>query len=188
MHSKFLRAVCAFISSVFFFSAQDSLAEGMFQLNYSPIGEIFADEENFEYNSNVYDKDELDFDYSTGARLLIDIYYVSYRHASAKISNDFPNATVDTYALGLGCVTKHDFQNNWQGYSLVGLGVGSGKFEYENPDLNDDQLLLEANIEVGIVLKDHFTLGLGVEGHHFGSFGESIATSVNGYFSAGVLF
>ncbi|VUD64881.1 hypothetical protein TDB9533_03424 [Thalassocella blandensis] len=178
----------ALFTALLLSASNASVAAGLIQVNYSPFGAIYAEEEDLRFESHAYDNDDIEYDYSAGARILVDIYYLSYRHASAQISNDIPNATVDTYSVGLGCLSKHDLSHSMQRYSLVGLGVGSGEFEFDEEHFNDRELLLEANFEVGLVMQNHLSFGVGVDAQHFGSFGESKSSTISAYFSAGYMF
>ncbi len=163
-------------------------SEVYIQLNFSPLGSVKASHEDFDNSLPAYEPYELDFDTSTGIRLLVDIAYLSHHRTKLNIDDSEEKATVDTYSLGLGCFTRKPLTNNTENFYLVGLGAGTGEFTYDNSGLNDWELLLELNLETGIIFNNNFTLGAGVEVQHFGSFSESKATTAIGYISAGFIF
>lgn len=55
-------------------------------------------------------------------------------------------------------------------------------------DLNDDEMLFEANGEIGFHFNQHLLLGAGIDFQHFGEFGESKASSWTFYLATGIVF
>lgn len=188
MQVKYLRtAICILFPWLACYASQ-SAAEAFVQFQYSPIAEVYADEDKFDNQTENIDQYDIEFTSGIGARVLVDIFYLSYRHISTEVIPNEPEATVETLALGLGCLTKHQLANGVNTYTMAGLGAGTGNFVFEQEGIDDWELMLEANIGGGIILGENLTLGIGAEVQHFGSFSESKATTISGYVSAGWMF
>ena len=158
------------------------------QLKYSPIGLIDADEDKFDYDDGSYEKYEMDFERSLGARLFFGPFYVAGNRSVTDINNPTPDAIVETVSVGMGGIGYDQFASDSGMYLLGGLGVGVGKFKFKQPDLNDWEAMAEANVEIGLRIQEHLLLGVGVDYQHFGEPGESKAHLWNLYIGTGLTF
>lgn len=157
------------------------------QLKYSPFGTIDADEDEFNYSSD-YDRYDMDFERSLGAKLIIAPVYISANQSITNLDEPIPDAKVETFAIGLGGINYDEFAYSSGLYLLGGVGIGAGHFKFEDPDQNEWETMVEANAEIGLRLKEHVLLGLGIDYQHFGEPGESKANYWNLYVGTGFTF
>lgn len=161
------------------------------QLKYSPWGGIDADEDEFEYHfsgDDDYSKYDMTFERSYSARLIVSPFYISAQRSTTDLDAEIPDAQVDTFAIGFAGIAYDTFEAAFGTYLMGGLGMGLGTFKFQNPDLDDDEILFEASGEIGLYFSKHLLLGTGIDFQHFGEFGESKASSWTFYISTGLVF
>lgn len=158
------------------------------QLKYSPLGIINADEDEFDNDDSLYEKYDMDFERSLGARLIVAPVYVSINRSVTSINDPIPDAIVETAAIGFGGLGYDQFAVDSGFYLMGGVGVGAGRFKFEQPELNDWEALVEGNAEIGLRIEEHLLLGVGVDYQHFGVPGESKASFWNLYIGTGLTF
>lgn len=160
------------------------------QIKYSPWGIIDADEDEFEYNPDRYQKYEMDFERNIGAKIIFPFapIYIGAQQSVTNLDNSTPDAKVETFAIGFGGVAYDTFESNSGIYLMGGLGAGTGKFTFKDPDQNDWEAFMEANAEIGLRIQEHLLLGVGVDYQHFGKPGESKANFWNLYVGTGLVF
>ncbi|MBK8188506.1 MAG: hypothetical protein IPK77_15330 [Cellvibrio sp.] len=160
------------------------------QLKYAPWGLIDADEEDFNYFSAAddgnYDKYEMSFDRSLGARLIATPFYLAINRSTTDINKDTPDAVVETFSAGFAG-TVLDI-NDYNTYLIGAIGIGKGRFTFKDPNMNDWEMLLDGNAEIGFHLEEHLLIGLGVDWQLFGEPGETKANYWNLYLSTGFSF
>lgn len=161
------------------------------QLKYSPWGGIDADEDEFEGLAPAdddYSKYDMTFEQSYSARIIVEPFYISLQQSTTDLDSDIPDAEVTTFSAGFAGITYDAFESNNNIYLLGALGVGQGTFKFKNPALDADELLLEANGEIGFHINKRLLIGAGIDYQHFGEFRESIASSWTFYFTTGLVF
>lgn len=158
------------------------------QIKYSPWGTIDADEDDFDYGDEPYQKYELDFERSFGLRAMYEPLYVAANRYTTQINALSPEAEVDTFSIGFGGFNYDPFAYDSGLYLFGAIGAGRGNFKFNDSDMNDWEAFIEANAEVGLRFQQHFLIGIGGEWQHFGEPGESKANYWNLYFSTGFTF
>ena len=158
------------------------------QLKYSPLGIIDADEDEFDRNDRSYEKYEMDFERSLGAKLIIAPMYVSVNRNVTNLNDPIPDAIVETVAIGFGGIGYDQFASDSGLYVMGGVGVGAGRYKFKHPELNDWEALVEGNAEIGLRIQEHLLIGVGVDYQHFGEPGESKANLWNLYIGTGLTF
>ena len=158
------------------------------QLKYSPLGTIDADEDEFDYDDERYEKYDMNFERSLGAKLIVAPIYVAINRSVTDIDNTIPDAIVETVAIGFGGIGYDQFAYDSGFYLMGGVGVGAGRFKFKQPELNDWEALAEGNAEIGLRIQEHLLLGVGVDYQHFGEPGESKAHLWNLYIGTGLTF
>ena len=158
------------------------------QLKYSPLGIIDADEDEFDHDDSRYEKYDMDFERSLGAKFIIAPVYVSVNRNITNLDDPIPNAIVETLAVGFGGIGYDQFAYDSGLYLMGGVGVGAGRFKFKQPELNDWEALVEGNAEIGLRIQEHLLLGVGVDYQHFGEPGESKAHLWNLYMGTGLTF
>lgn len=168
--------------------AQNSLPI-IVQLKYSPWGGINADEDEFESgSSNDYERYEMSFDHSYSGRILLGPVYLSHQRSNATIEGA-SDAEVSTIAIGVAGINYDVYESQHGTYLMGGVGIGRGTFTFDNSNAKKEQeVMFEANAEVGMRIAEHLLMGAGVDFQHFGEFGESKASSWTFYISTGVVF
>lgn len=187
-----MKQLFSFLCFVFLF--QHSVAEStptvVVQLKYAPWGLINADEEDFNYFSSSddgnYDKYQMRFDRSIGARVIAAPLYVAANRSTTNIDADIPDAIVETLSAGLGGAVLDI--NDYNTYLIGAVGVGKGRFKFKDPDMNDWEIFLDANAEIGFHIEEHLLIGLGVDWQLFGEPGETKANYWNLYLGTGFSF
>lgn len=160
------------------------------QLKYSPLGTINADEDEFDRNDRSYEKYDMDFERSIGAKILFSYVpiYIGAQQSITNLDNSTPDVKVETLTLGFGGVVYDEFASHAGAYLMGGIGVGAGQFKFKQPELNDWEALIEGNAEIGLRIQEHLLLGVGVDYQHFGEPGESKANFWNIYVGTGIIF
>lgn len=159
----------------------------LLQVKYSPWGGIDADEDEF-YDSDNYDHYDMSFERGYGARLILKNFYLSIQKNYTDIDQDIPDASVETISVGLALNSKHEINDDLAGYMIFAVGAGSGHFMFKDSVMNDWESFIEMNLELGYVVANIITVGVGVDVQHFGHPGESKATYGSLYLSAGFVF
>lgn len=158
------------------------------QLKYSPFGTINPDEDEFEYFQDNYERYDLDFERSLGAKLILEPFYISANKSITSRDNSAAQTTVETLAIGFGGIRYDQFAYDSGLYLLGSVGVGTGWFKFNDQKQSEQEAMAEANAEIGFRLQEHFLLGMGVDYQLFGSFGETKANYWNLYVSTGLTF
>jgi hypothetical protein len=155
------------------------------QLKYAPWGLIDADDEQdgFWLDEN-FEKYDMHFERSVGARLIFSPYYVAASRSVTDLDANVPDTVVETLSGGVGGAGSLGESNY---YLLGAVGVGRGRFTFKDPDMNDWENFVEANAEIGIKI-DFLMLGTGVDWQLFGSPGETKAIYWNLYVGTGISF
>lgn len=182
-----------FCALIFILPATEALAldAGDFtvQIKYSPWGIIDADEDDFDFaNNGEYEKYDLDFERSFGARAIYEPFYIAANLYTTNVDSESPEATVDTFSIGFGGINYDAFAYNSGLYLLGAVGAGRGNFKFNDSSMNDWEAFIEANAEIGLRIQSHWLVGLGAEWQHFGEPGESKANYWNLYFTTGFTF
>ncbi len=159
------------------------------QIKYSPWGIIDADEDDFDFaNDGDYEKYDLDFERSFGIRGIFEPFYFAANRYTTQVDSDSPEATVETFSVGLGGINYDAFAYNSGLYLLGAIGAGRGNFTFNESSLDDWEAFIEANAEIGLRIQEHWLIGVGAEWQHFGEPGESKANYWNLYFTTGFTF
>lgn len=159
------------------------------QIKYSPWGKIFADEDEFEYyDDEEFEKYAMKFERGLGIRALAMPYYISAQRNITNLDAEIPDATVETLAIGSAGIMYDPYEVEVGAYLIGALGIGAGRFEFKDPDLNDWEAMVEGNAEVGFRIAEHLLIGTGIDYQHFGEPGETKAHSWTFYISTGVVF
>jgi hypothetical protein len=160
------------------------------QLKYSPLGTINADEDKFNHDDYSYEKYDMDFERSIGVKVIFSFVpvYIAAQQNITNLDESIPDTKVDTFSLGFGGINYDEFANDAGIYLMGGVGVGAGKFQFKQPELNDWEALIEGNAEIGLRIQEHFLLGVGVDYQHFGEPGETKAHLWNLYIGTSLVF
>jgi hypothetical protein len=160
------------------------------QLKYAPWGLIDADEEDFNYFSSSddgsYDKYDMRFDRSIGARVIVAPFYLAVNRSTTDIDKEIPDAIVETLSAGLGGAVLDI--NDYNTYLIGAVGIGKGRFKFKDPNMNDWEIFFDANAEIGFHFEEHILIGLGVDWQLFGEPGETKANYWNLYLGTGFSF
>lgn len=160
------------------------------QLKYSPLGTINADEDEFNHDDYRYEKYDMDFERSIGIKAILPFapVYIAAQQNITNLDASVPDTKVDTISIGFGGINYDEFANNAGIYLMGGLGIGAGKFQFKQPELNDWEALIEGNAEIGLRIQEHLLLGVGVDYQHFGEPGETKAHLWNLYLGTSLVF
>lgn len=160
------------------------------QLKYSPVGTIDADEDAFDSGDGSYEKYDMDFERSIGAKAIFSFapVYISAQRNITNLNESVPDAKVDTISVGFGGINYDEFAYDSGLYLMGGIGIGAGKFTFKQSELNDWEALIEGNAEIGLRIQENFLLGVGVDYQHFGEPGETKAHLWNLYIGTGLIF
>jgi len=181
---KFLFLICIF--QPFYLTAKAEEIPFLIQIKYAPWGVIYAGEDDFNYfgGNTSYQKYEMDFERSIGIRAIASPLYVAVNRSTTQIDTDIPDAIVETISGGVAGIMTSDSHT----YLIGALGVGKGRFTFKDPDMNDWEAFAEANIEMGFLIEDHLTIGVGADWQLFGKPGDTKADYLNLYLGTGVSF
>lgn len=182
-----------FFAYVLFLSlhcAAEQFPSVVVQLKYAPWGFIDADEQDFNYffseDESLYQKFDMNFDQSIGARLIKAPYYISANRSTTNLDGDIPDAIVETVSVGLGGAVLNF--NEQDTYLIGAVGLGRGRFEFKDPDMNDHEAFFDANLEYGFHLDHGLLIGIGIDWQLFGRPGETKANYWNLYLGTGISF
>jgi hypothetical protein len=187
-----MKQMIAFMLLAFF--AHSTLAENslpfVVQLKYSPWGVIDADEDEFDHGDSSYEKYDMDFERSIGAKILLSFapIYLSAQQSITNLDNSTPDAKVETIAIGFGGIGYDKFTYDSGIYLMGSVGAGTGKFTFKEPGEDDWESFMEGNAEIGLRIQEHLLLGVGIDYQHFGRPGESKANFWNLYIGTGLVF
>ena len=155
------------------------------QIKYSPLATVNDGEENADKSENEYQRYDINYDHTLGAKLIYDPVYISVQHNIAKLNNSTSDATLETFSMGFA---GFNYERLAGLYLMGSLGVGAGKFKLDDSDANKWETLLEAGAEIGIRAQDRILLGMGVDYQRFGEFGDHKANYWNLYLATGIVF
>ncbi len=158
------------------------------QLKYSPLGKIFADEDEFDYDEPGFEKYDMSFERSFSIRAIAMPFYVSAQRSITNLNAEVPDTVVETLAIGFGGVLYDPNEVELGTYLIGSLGIGGGRFEFKNPRLNDWEAMVEGNAEIGVRIAEHILLGTGIDYQLFGEPTETKAHSWTFYMSTGLVF
>jgi hypothetical protein len=160
------------------------------QLKYSPLGIIDADEDEFDRGDRSYEKYDMEFERTLGAKIIFSPIpiYLGVQQSITNLDNSMPDAKVETLAVGFGGLTYDEFAYDSGIYLMGSVGAGAGRFKFKQPELDDWEALVEGNAEIGLRIQEHMLLGVGVDYQHFGEPGESKANFWNLYIGTGLTF
>jgi len=184
-----------FIITVFFIclacahnSSYAQYQQTVIQIKYPPWGKIFADEDEFGYTEPEFEKYDMKFERGFGIRAITMPYYISAQRNITNLNTEIPDAKVETLAIGFSGILYDPHEVEVGNYLIGALGIGAGRFEFKNPDLNDWEAMIEGNAEVGFRIAEHLLIGTGIDYQHFGEPSETKAHSWTFYISTGVIF
>lgn len=187
-----MKQMIAFI--LFALLANSTLAQNslpfVVQLKYSPLGAINADEDEFDRDDSSYEQYDMDFERSIGAKVIFSFapIYIAAQQNITNLDESVPNTKVDTISAGFGGINYDEFANDAGIYLMGGVGIGAGKFQFKQPELNNWETLIEGNAEIGLRIQEHFLLGVGIDYQHFGEPGETKAHLWNLYIGTSLVF
>ncbi|QEI11615.1 hypothetical protein [Cellvibrio japonicus] len=158
------------------------------QVKYAPWGFIDADEDEFALYDNTYQKYDMHFERSIGARLIASPFYISLQENITQIDHPIPDAKVRTFSAGFAGIVHNPEIFSSNTYIIGALGLGHGSFRFKDPLKDDDEYFFEGNAEFGLQPVKHWLIGIGIDWQHFGRPGESKANYWNLYLSTGLTF
>ena len=185
-----MRIFLTLISLLFLSTNAGADQINLIEIQRSSYGGISADEDEMPYDTDDYkfEKYDMSFQRSYSLRAIYSIMYISAQRNVTTLHTDTPDTTVETAAIGFALAGSSEDNRYLNTYCVGAIGLGAGKFTFNNPDLNDWEGMLEVSLEGGFEIGKHLLLGAGFTFQQFGEIGETKAELGSIYISTGISF